>query len=95
VLGDHAHVSGGNTKQSRDENSNLSVDALRLFPVERAPHFRDYSDTLSPKLFVIYTESHDPARIDPSNLRSDSLDIFGKNVLTSDDDNVLHASDHV
>jgi hypothetical protein len=48
---------------------------------------------LCSEFLVIDAECDNPTRIDPTNLRCDDLDIFGEDVLTGDDDNVLHPPD--
>ena len=61
--------------------------------LEFAAHFRDDANALCSELLVIHAECDHPTRIDSGNLRRNDLDVFGKNVLSGDDDNILHPPD--
>src|SRR5215831_420749 len=76
-----------------DQAPDFFLHAVDFSGIELATHFRDDANALCSEFLVIDAECDDPARIDSHNLRRDDFDVFGEDVLTSDDDNVLHPAD--
>src|SRR6516165_8263450 len=76
-----------------DQVLNFFLHAVDFGGIELAAHFCDDANALCSEFLVIDAECDDPTRVDSGNLRRDDFDVFGKDVLTSDDDNVLHPAD--
>src|SRR5262245_49029400 len=76
-----------------DQALNFFLHAVDFGGIELAAHFCDDANALCSEFLVIDAECDDPTRIDSGNLRRDDLDVFGEDVLTGDDDNVLHPAD--
>src|SRR6516165_6446295 len=76
-----------------DQALDFFLHSFDFSGIELATHFCDDADALCSEFLVIDAECDDPTRIDPGNLRRDDLDVFGEDVLTGNDDNVLHPAD--
>src|SRR5690349_5636258 len=90
----HLYVARSHPDRGKHQLLNGPLQLVRALVIELASQFRHHGQCLRPVLIVLNAKRHNTTRIYSAHTVDDGLDIFRKDVLATDDHNVLHTPDH-